>query len=181
MATRRPGTSDSVLLARRDHANAVVGALAASGCRALVGWDDGAVHLAHAPLLLACQNHNGYEIRAPCGEATRAVALAGDMAAAAQGVCVDLWSTIGTQRLSIGVCVTALCLHSDWLLVGAGTKGQVELWEPRAARRVGLLAGACGGVRSLTVSDDGDIVRCSAEGGATVLHSRPPVRLFVHD
>ena len=179
----RPGAPERVLLVRVDRAGAaVVDALAPSGCMALVGWDDGAVHAVHAPhapLLHACPYHAGYEMRAPCGEATRAVALAAGVGAAALGSCVDVWSTNGAHRLRVGARATALGLHGGWLIVGAGAEGRLEVWEPSDARRVGALAGAGGAVQSLAVCEDGGIARCcaGAQGDVLVLHSRPPMRL----
>ena len=73
--------------------------------------------------------------------------------------------------------MTALCLHGAWLLAGAGTKGCVEVWEPRAARRVGVLAGAGGPVATLAVADESVVRSCgTAEGGTVVLRSRAPMR-----
>ena len=170
-----------MLLAREDHPIAVVTALAPSDCMALVGWDDGAVHAVHAPhapLLHACPYHTGYEMRAPCGEATHAVALAAEVGAAARGLCVDVWGADGAHWLRVGARVTALSLHGDWLLAGAGAEGRLEVWEPCGARRVGALTGA-GAVRSVAVCEDGGVMRCcsGAEGGVLVLHSQPPMRL----
>ena len=138
---------------------------------ALVGWDDGAVHAVHAPhapLLHACPYHAGYEMRAPCGEATRAVALAAEVGAAARGSCVDVWGADGAPRLRVGATVTALGLHGGWLLVGAGAEGRLELWELSGARRVGAVAGAEGAVRSLAVGADGGVVRCCATAGGSL-------------
>ena len=117
-------------------------------------------------------------MRAPCGEATRAVALATEVGAAALKSRVDVWGPDGAPRLRVGATVTALGLHGGWLLVGAGAAGRVELWEPRNARRVGALAGVGGAVQNLAAGDDGVVCACAgADGGVLVLHSRAPVRL----
>lgn len=175
----RPGHLERTLLTHGP-GNAAT-ALAASESRALVGWDDGAVHAVHsppAPLLRACPCHGAYELRAPCDGPTAAVALAKRSAAAAVGFCVDVWTDASAHRLCVGASVTALCLQSSWLLVGAGAEGRVEVWQARDGRRVGALAGAGGTVASLATADE-CIVRCSAttNGGAVVLRSRAPMRL----
>ena len=92
-----------------------------------------------------------------------------------------LWDARGgllLRCIDLGASVTALCLQSSWLLVGAGAEGRVEVWQARDGRRVGALAGAGGTVASLATADE-CIVRCSAttNGGAVVLRSRAPMRL----
>ena len=91
---------------------------------------------------------------------------------------MDVWGANGAPRLCVGARVTALGLHGGWLLVGAGAEGRLELWEPHAARRVGVLAGMGGSVLSIMVSEDGGVVRsCASATGSLVQHSQPPMRL----
>ena len=82
-----------------------------------------AAHTPYAPLLHVCACHAAYALREPCGEATRAVALSTEVSVAALGFCVDVWCDASAHRLRVGARVTALCLHGDWLLVGAGAEG----------------------------------------------------------
>ena len=176
----RPGGVEKVLL-RRDAPTAAATSLAACGCMALIGWDDGSVHAAHAPhapLLHMCPCHAGYALRGPCGSATRAVALSGEVAAAAFRSFVDVWCR-SAHRLRVGACVTALCLHVDWLLVGVGAEGRLELWEPCESRRVGTLAGEGGAITSLGMAVDGSVVGSFAQTGDSMVvrSSRPPMPL----
>ena len=177
----RPGCVEKVLLTH-DAPTAAATSLATSCCMALVGWDDGAVHAAHtphAPLLHMCPCHARYALREPCGSATRAVALSGGVGAAALRSFVDVWCDGSAHRLHVGASVTALCLHVDWLLVGAGAEGRIEVWEPCEARRVGTLAGAGGPVTSLGMADDGSVISSFAQNdeGTVVRRSCPPMPL----
>lgn len=175
----RPGHLERMLVARGPSSTTT--ALASAESMTLVGWDDGAVHAVYSPpspLLQACPRNAVYSIRAPCGTATLAVALAARTSAASLGFCVDVWTDTSGRRLHVGASVTSLCLHGDWLLVGAGAEGRVEVWEPRGVRGVGVLAGTGGIVAQLAVVDDCVVRCCGARGGgAVVLRSRPPMRL----
>lgn len=180
----REGRPDRMLLLRTDAIDAVVTALAVCNCIALAGWGDGAVHTAHvppAPLLHAHACHGTYRLREPCGAATRAVAVDAGVCAAALHCCVDVWADKCANTLRLGATVTALCLHGGWLLAGVGAReGRVEVWEPLAARCVGVLAG-CGAVEGLAVAGGAVMRTVAAESlgeGLVVLHSHPPMVLY---
>lgn len=150
----------------------VVTALAATGCMVLVGWANGEVHRVHSPC--DCRR-TAWSMRGECGTATRAVALANGVCAAALRSHVDLWSDGCSRRVCLGAPVLALCMHDGILFAGAGRR--VAVWDVQGPRLVGTLAQRDGAATSLGVYANGIIGTTRREGVLDVWQRRAPMRL----
>jgi hypothetical protein len=151
-----------------------VTSLAAATPRVVVGYDNGAVRCVWPrPAVMLRRS-----IRAP----TLAVAASDDgTIAATRARAVDLWQNTAYLRT---ICTSGRpsALHllpGCMLLVGAGSRGRIELWT--AGRRVGVLEGHAGAVTGIGVDARGHVVSASVTptpGERTLWCSRPPARLI---